>query len=428
MTGPRARRRAALLTVAAAALVGCGSGEATTASGTQTPAPSPGNSANGSRPADAVALRSGLEMLLGEHVRLTAALVRDRIDGATERATATAAAVRSNTDELAGAVSALLGDDAGARFDQLWSAHVDRLQDYAAALAEDDSSAEDQARERLRTTEGDLGRLLSDASGGRMTPQDAEASVRMHVDMLMAQGDAVAAGDHAGAYRTGRESFADMLATAGALARALAPAAGLPAGDLDAPRRTLQSGLSRLLAEHMGLMSETMRAAYDGSAELGAAGDALNGNSSDLAGAVGALYGPEAAASFLQLWAGHIEGLVAYARAQREDAETPPQQAQQVLGDYAGRLASFLATATSQRLPAVQLTASLTEHDGALTRSLDAYVADDFARSQTVATEGYRHMFGLSQALADAIGDEVAARLPRGGVQTGAGGLVAPRR
>jgi hypothetical protein len=88
-------------------------------------------------------------------------------------------------------------------------------------------------------------------------------------------------------------------------------------------------------------------------------------------------------------------------------------------------LATFFATATEHRLPAVQLAAALTMHDSDLVGQADAFAEKDMSRSQVIAVQGYRHMFDLAQTLADAIGDVVASKLPRGGVQTGGGGMAA---
>ena len=65
----------------------------------------------------------------------------------------------------------------------------------------------------------------------------------------------------------------------------------------------------------------------------------------------------------------------------------------------------------------------------------DGAAADaDHEQSQELAERGYAHMFELSQGLATAVGDAVAAKLPQGGPATGGGGLAgaqglpAPRR
>jgi hypothetical protein len=249
----------------------------------------------------------------------------------------------------------------------------------------------------------------------------------MHVDLLLGQADAYAARDFGAAYAAGREGFAHMLGTADALAGAFATAKGFALTELRTPRRQLQSALSRLFAEHMGLMVEVQRAAVDGAAELPAAQAALNGNTADLGAAVGALYGRDASVRFVGVWAGHVEGLVDYAQAVKADDAQARDAATLSLAGYADRLAQFLASATANRLPARELAAALTEHDRSLTRQTDAYSSGDLRGALELADDGYRHMFALSQTLADAIGDRVASGLPRGGAQTGGGGAAVRR-
>ncbi|MCW2614744.1 MAG: hypothetical protein JWN08_1738 [Frankiales bacterium] len=372
----------------------------------------------------AVELRSGLQMLLGEHVRLTVVLMRERIAGVDERTQATVVSVDRNADELSAVIGELYGKDAAASFGQLWAAHVRQLQDYAAGLVDRDEAAKQQARSRLQVTEGDIGRLLSSAVQAALTPEQVEDAIRMHVDTLLAQADAYAAKDWTRAYEVGRECFSHMLMTADVLAGPIAASQGLPVTELQAPRRLLQSALSRLLAEHMGLMVEAMRAAADRAPELQAATTTLNANTSELATAMRALYGDIAARRFLQVWAGHVEGLVAYATATAGGDEGARSSSGEALDRFAGEIGAFLSTATDGRLPAAELTAAVTAHDRDLTSLTDAWAAKDFSRAQELSASGYRHMFTLAETLAEAVGDEVAAGLPRGGAQTGGGGTV----
>jgi hypothetical protein len=162
----------------------------------------------------------------------------------------------------------------------------------------------------------------------------------------------------------------------------------LPTTELDTPRRDLHSALSRLLAEHMGLMVQALRAAHDEAPDFSAAGTALNGNTADLGAAIGTLYGPEASKQFLGLWAAHIEGLISVARnADDPEAQRAGREAQE---KYAPQLARFLATATEERLPAIDLAAALTVHDDHLLAMTDAYAQEDHEESQQQATPATR--------------------------------------
>ncbi|MCU1586693.1 MAG: copper amine oxidase, partial [Frankiales bacterium] len=135
------------LVVAGCLLAGCGHGVGHEAraggQAGQATSPSPASHGHAASADPAVQLRSTLELLLGEHVRLTVLLMRDRVNGGTDRAAVTLKAVDGNADELGDAVEGLVGEAGAAPFRQLWAAHVDQLQDYAAGLADDDAAARD---------------------------------------------------------------------------------------------------------------------------------------------------------------------------------------------------------------------------------------------------------------------------------------------
>jgi hypothetical protein len=150
----------------------------------------------------------------------------------------------------------------------------------------------------------------------------------------------------------------------------------------------------------------------------------VNANTTELGGAISLLYGDAASAEFLTIWADHVEALIRYASTPDQDAR---DAARRDGVDYAPRLARFLAGATEQRLPAIELAAALTQHDDHLRRQLDAWATDDLDEAEAQAEQGYVHMFELSQTLATAIGDAVAAKLPQGGAATGGGGQAAGR-
>jgi hypothetical protein len=433
MRRARAATSAAVLLASLVAASACGAPLSSTgASGDALHAPhtaalSPPHAASAQAAAtSAVELRSALERLLGAHVLYADELARGRIRGDQELVAATAASVERNQAQLVEAVTALSGPEVGEQFRSAWQNHVEILGSYATALRDGDAAAQSAARTAYADAERRLAESFAAITGGTVPgPALAEAATA-HGNHLLAQADASAAGDHARAYQVQREAFAHMIMAADVLARGIAAAEGLPAGELDAPRRQLQTALSRLLAEHMGLMVQLMRAAHDESADFAAAGGAVNANTTELAGAIRTLYGEPASRQFLGIWAGHVEALVEYARTADED--DPTQERARAAGVYyAPELARFLAGATDQRLPAIELAAALTEHDDHLRDQVDAYAAGDFEQAQGLAERGYAHMFELSQTLATAIGDAVAARLPQGGPATGGGGLAGRR-
>lgn len=380
-----------------------------------------------SAPADAVALRSRLEELLGAHILLADELVRAVVAGDQQQASATADAVTSNQQQLVSLVRSLDGPEAADPFETAWQRHVELLGQYATALAQDDTAKQQATRGAYTQAEQQLGAALATVVGGAVSIEALTAAATMHGQHLLDQADAFAAGDYDRAYTLQREAFTHMIAVADVLARGVAEATGMPTGEIDAPRRELQSALSRLLAEHMGLMVQAMRAADDSSPDFRAVGRALNANTADLGGAVGTLYGEQAGQQFLDLWAQHVEALVSYASATEQERAAARQASRAQLEAFAPELARFLAGATEQRLPVIDLAAAVTEHDEHLLAQADAYAADDHAEAQRLSAIGYAHMFGLAQTLATAIGDAVASRLPQGGAATGGGGLAGRR-
>ena len=374
-----------------------------------------------SAPADAVQLRSTLERLLGAHVLHADEFVRTAVTGAAEQNAAVGQSVARNQAELVQLVTAAGGAAAGQQFQAAWQNHVDVLAAYATALQKKDTAGQAAARQQYVAAERQLAQSFSTVVGGTVPLPALTQAATMHGEHLLDQADAFATGGYDTAYSIQRAAFGHMVMAADVLARGAAQAKGLPTAELDAPRRTLQTAMSSLLAQHMGLMVQAMRAAHDRSPDFPAAGRAVNLNTTELAGAIRSLYGEAASRQFLDIWARHVEALIAYASA---DDEAEREQRREAGTDYAPQLARFLATATEQRLPAIELAATLTEHDDHLRDSLDAYAEQDYDQSQALAERGYAHMFELSQALASAVGDAVAAKLPQGGPATGGGGLA----
>ena len=370
-----------------------------------------------------VALRRDLQRLLGAHVLRADEVVRATLLKQDGAAAASSASVASYTDQLVQVIGSLAGPAAAAQFRTSWDRHVEVLGQYATALRDQQPAARLAARKAYDEAEQDIVTTLSAVVGGKVPPGDLTAGVTAHGEHLLGQADAYATKDYARAFAMQREGFAHMIAVGDVLARGIAASKGLSTAELDSPRRDLDSAMTQLLAEHMGLTVQALRSARDDAADFAATGVALNGNTADLGAAVGTLFGAEAGKQFLALWADHVEGLVQVARAADDPAAA--RAGRQAQTDYAPRLARFLAGATEERLPAIDLAAALTVHDDHLLEMADAYAAQDFQESQQQSDAGYDHMVGLASTLALAIGDTKAAALPNGGAATGGGGTVA---
>jgi hypothetical protein len=373
-------------------------------------------------PATAPELALRLQALLGQHAVLAGDFMRGRIRGDEDFAQAANAALSQNTDAMTQLVGDLFGAPAASKFKPLWAEHIVELFTYARGVADQDDAVRADARKELIEYEQDLAGFFTGASQGRLTTAAANGAMRLHVDHLLMQADAYAAHDYATADRIYRESYEHTYDLGGTIAGALLPPK--EAAALQAPIWRLRSQLGKLLAEHVVLVEDVTRAAVTSAPDFAAAGQAVNGNTRDLAAAVDSLFGAPAAKGFQTLWAYHVDQLVAYSAATSARDASRQEQARTNLHDFENRMAAFLETATGKRLPSTGLTQALLAHDQMLLRHTDAFAAKDYGTAHDIAYETYQHMTELARQLADAFGATVAARLPVGGPQTGYGGLA----
>ena len=363
-----------------------------------------------------------LEALLGQHSVLAADLMRGRIRNDDDFGQAANAAVTRNTDDLATMVGSLFGDQAATAFRGLWTDHVTALFNYSRGLATNDAAVRDDAKAQLVTFENGLADFFSSASQGRLPRAAARDAVQAHVDHLTQQADAYAAKDYARADALYREGYAHTFDIGHTLAATLLPPD--QAGALEQPTWRLRSALDRLLGEHVALAVGALRAGGTNSPDFPAAADALNGNTSDLSAAMGTLFGAQAGQQFMTLWADHVDQLVAYTAGVAANDPARKDAAMANLRDFEGRLAAFLDTATGSTVHSADLAKAFLAHDEMLTQQVDTFAGRDYPRAHDLAYATYQDMFGLSGKLADAFGETVAARLPKGGARTGAGGTA----
>ena len=376
----------------------------------------------GSAPASPAQLGLELQSLLGQHMVLAAYMMRGRLRDDPDLAQAANGALGENTTDLGALVAAAFGAPAGQQFTPQWSGHVTALFNYARGLAEGDAAVRAGARAATSTFERNTARFFSAASQGRLPRPAAEAAVTMHIDLLLQQADAYEAGDRARSDRLYRQGYSHAVDLGRTLAATLLPPAA--ARTLEQPTWRLRSELGRLLGEHVVLTVAAMRAAASDSPDFPTAARSVNGNTRDLAGAVGVLFGPAAGRQFQGLWADHVDLLVAYSAAVA--AEDQARQADAIRG-FAGfeqALSTFLAGATGNRVTAATLAKALQGHDRMLQRQVDAFVAKKYVDSHDIAYSTYQEMDGLAGRLSEGFGASVASRLPVGAAGTGRGGIV----
>jgi hypothetical protein len=296
------------------------------------------------------------------------------------------------------------------------------LFNYSKSLVDNDTTTRDQTRTSLVTFENDLAEFFSAASAGRLDDAFARSAVTTHVEHLLDQADAYAARDYTRANADYRAGYSHTFALGHALASTLLPPD--QAAVLNEPQWRLRSELGRQLGEHVALTVGTLRAGATNSPDFTEASSALNANTADLSASIGSLFGQEAGNQFMALWADHVDQLVAYTAGVAAGDEDRRNAARTALRDGEQRLATFLDTAAGSRLGSASLAQALGTYDDTLVDQVDAFVAKDYPRANDLSYRAYQDMFGMARQLSDAFGATVAARLPEGGPQTGAGGTA----
>ncbi|HET9852824.1 MAG TPA: hypothetical protein VFP56_09990 [Candidatus Limnocylindrales bacterium] len=171
---------------------------------------------------------------------------------------------------------------------------------------------------------------------------------------------------------------------------------------LSSPAAELRVMLDRLLAEHAFLTIEQMRSGLTHAPDLAAAAKAVEANSTDVAAAIGSIYGDAAIEPFGEIWRAHIGHLVDYAVAIGKDDPDAAEQAVDGLAVYRQRIAKFLTDAN----PGVDLggiTDALDMHTAQLIAFIDAEHQGDHAGAYDIEREAYPHMFHVGDALAKVI-------------------------
>jgi hypothetical protein len=153
----------------------------------------------------------------------------------------------------------------------------------------------------------------------------------------------------------------------------------------------------------------------------------VNADTEQLASAFGVLFGPQSGTRFESVWGDHVDALVSYSGAVAAKDQKGKDQALAQLRAFEQHLSTFLSTSTEGRLKAPALAQMLHMHDRDLVQQLDAYARGDYTTTYRVTYDAYQHMFDVAKTLSGAIGPTIAARLPKGGVKTGGGGMAGSR-
>lgn len=376
----------------------------------------------------AVELRTGLEELFGQDAFAGIRVIRSRLRNDPDFTQAAVSALSLNSDDLTMLLGRVYGKPRAEKFARIWESQQKGLVAYARAASQHDQAAKAAARRELRGFPRRTAQYLHKLTAGKVAAAPVSSSLTTHIDDLIRFTDAYAADDYAAAYRIERADYEHQFALGTAIAEGIVGgrAKDLPAS-FNSPVTRLRSALGELLGEHMQLVVDAMGAALRGGPEFRADGAQVNADTTQLAGAFGVLFGPQSGTRFTRVWGQHVDALVSYSGAVAAKDRAGEAKAKAQLHAFEHHLGRFLSTSTDGRLTAPALAGVLHMHDRDLVQQLNDYARGDYTAAYRIALEGYQHMFDVAKVLSAAIGSTIAARLPKGGVQTGGGGMARTR-
>jgi hypothetical protein len=173
----------------------------------------------------------------------------------------------------------------------------------------------------------------------------------------------------------------------------------------------LRVTLNRLLGEHAVLAMNATNLGVKGSKAFPAAAKALDRNSVELSRAIGSIYGPKAAKTFLDgpfQWRAHVGFFVDYTVALAKGDKAGQAKAVANLQRYTVNHGDFLAKATG--LPKLAVRNDLLGHVLELKKQLDDYAAGRYAQAADDYRHAYGHMFMTGDLLAGAIAKQKGLR------------------
>ena len=353
----------------------------------------------------AIDLRVGLGRLLGEHAFLLMELIG--VNDAERRAYGDALA--ENSGALQDAVTSVYGDDAGARFRDLWDLHITLLLAYADAAQAGNSGRMQAAKDGLGRYMTDLGELLAELNPAL----DARRRSRGRSRRTSTRSRRSRDGDYADAYAAHRMAFTHMFHLGDHLALEIVrqyPARFSGGPDAFSPRSDLRLALDRLLGEHLVLAAEAMRAGVRQSPAFEAARRIPRCKQRRPGGR-----------DRRHLWRqygttvrGRLERNMSMPtwRSSRRSVPNDDAEREASLGRlhaYHDQIAQLL-TAVNPLLDGAAVADLIRRHVQALITQAEATVADDPARAIAATRDGYEGTFEVGAALAEAIGRQFPER------------------
>lgn len=354
-----------------------------------------------------VELRATLDSLLSEHYALAVDSMMKIYDG-DAAAEAAMAALEANAADMEPVIASVYGEEGGAAFTDIFDKHNTGTDEYAMAVKEGDEAAQEEALDEIQSFVDEMGAFLGTATEGNLPEDGATDALRAHEDFVQNTFDLYVAGDFVESYTSYLEGFKQIFGAGSAISGAIATQFPDQFTDPNTEAGDFRSTVSRIAAEHFALAQLSMAKGYNGAADFDFADWAQDQNTAEFQAAIASVYGEEAGTQFAGLWNNeHISVQSDLATAQAAGNEDEIQQAQTALIDtFASELATFLSSATEDRLPLDETTANIAAHEQSVVDTFSQYAAGDFEASYTTYREGYTIVFAIGKGLSGAIVDQ----------------------
>ncbi|MBM7578020.1 copper amine oxidase [Jeotgalibacillus terrae] len=375
-------------------------------------------------------LRSTLDQLLSEHYVLAVnAMVKDYNDAPDEEQAY--AALNQNALDMTPAIESIYGAEGAQQFEEIFVNHNDYSPDFVEAAKSDDADMRAAAEAEVEEFTNEFGAFLATATEGNLPEAAAVEVLTAHEQDVISAFDSYVEGDYEAYFTHFMEGYDRMFDISKALSVAIVTQMpdNFEGSAADSPAADLRSTLNNLAAEHFALATMSMQNGVTGAPEYDFATWAEDMNTDEFTAAIGSIYGDEGAAQFKELWTSeHINAQADLVSATVAEDEEGIAAAKESLSMFTQEFGMFLATATEGNLPEDAAISSLKTHEDQVVAAFDAYVAEDYQTSTDTFREGYAFMFGVGQALGDAIvkqmPDQFSADMPADMPNTGLGGAA----
>jgi hypothetical protein len=351
-------------------------------------------------------LRASLDHLLSEHFALAVTAMAKAYDGAKD-ADAAYKALDQNALDMQPAIASLYGDAGAKEFERIFRAHNKYTDDLVKATKMGNQAGIKQAQNNINGFVEEFSTFLSTATEGKLPKAAAKNALKVHEDLVQKVFDEYVAGDYTDAYKAYREGFKEMFDVSKALSTAITTQ--MPEkfenSKADTPAADLRSALNHLASEHFALSALQMQEQYDGrTVASNALVTAEAGNTADFKAAIASIYGNDGANAFEKIWVtNHVNAQSDYVTAVKNNDATARAAVEKRIDGFTTEFATFLDSATAGNLPKAAGQQALTTHEKQVQQVLDQYAAANYEGSYTTNREGFKVMFGVGQALGNAI-------------------------